>query len=103
MDDDGNDVGNSVEWNTTVFVGGLSSAVTEEELLSCFGVFGEIHYVSSILDAWPHRLVTNCNMTNRSRFLQGRHAALFSMYARRMLLRRSRTCKVFSSVEDRFG
>lgn len=31
--------------NTTVFVGGLSSPVTEDELRSCFAPFGEIVYV----------------------------------------------------------
>ena len=46
MDDD-SELGNADEWNTTVFVGGLSSFVTEDDLLNHFREFGDIHYVSS--------------------------------------------------------
>lgn len=35
-------------YNTTVFVGGLSSLIPEDTLRSFFSPFGEIHYVSDL-------------------------------------------------------
>ena len=46
IDDDNSDLGDANEWNTTVFVGGLSSSVTEDDLFTHFVGFGRIHYVS---------------------------------------------------------
>ena len=42
---EGENLLNSDPYNTTVFVGGLSSYATEETLKTYFSPFGDIHYV----------------------------------------------------------
>jgi RNA recognition motif-containing protein len=60
--------------NTTVFVGGLSSLISEETLKTFFVPFGEITYVSSF----------TCDADRRSKSLLGKVVALYNLYAKSM-------------------